>query len=84
MLTSGKAILLVAIAIASGYAVLQASSFAFYNTLSSMVIATMLISAFFALFFLRALMMIFRPRFVFGDNRDVLFGQVAAMTGGGR
>ncbi len=84
MLTSGKAILLVAIAIASGYAVLQASSFAFYNTLSSMVIATMLISACFALFFLRALMMIFRPRFVFGENRDLLFGQVAAMTGGGR
>ena len=83
MLTSGKAILLVAIAIASGYAVLQASSFAFYNTLSSMVIATMLISAFFALFFLRALMMIFRPRFVFGENRDILFGQVVA-AGGGR
>jgi uncharacterized protein len=82
MLTSGKAILLVAIAIASGYAVLQASSFAFYNTLSSMVIATMLISAFFALFFLRALMMIFKPRFVFGDQRDVLFAQVA--TGGAR
>ena len=46
-----------------------------------MVIATMLISAFFALFFLRALMMIFRPRFVFGDKRDVLFGQVAAAGG---
>ncbi len=82
MLTSGKAILLVAIAIASGYAVLQASSFAFYNTLSSMVIATMLISAFFALFFLRALMMIFRPRFVVGEKRDLLFAQVA--TGGAR
>jgi predicted RND superfamily exporter protein len=77
MLTSGKAILLVAIAIASGYAVLQASSFAFYNTLSSMVIATMLISAFFALFFLRALMMIFKPKFVFGEKRDLLFAQVA-------
>ena len=49
-----------------------------------MVIATMAISAFFALFFLRALMMLFRPRFVFGANRDVLFGQVAAATGGGR
>jgi predicted RND superfamily exporter protein len=81
MLTSGKAILLVAIAIASGYAVLQASGFAFYNQLSSMVIATMAISAFFALFFLRALMMIFRPRFVFGADRDVLFSQVAAAGG---
>ncbi len=83
MLTSGKAILLVAIAIASGYAVLQASSFAFYNTLSNMVTATMIISACFALFFLRALMMLFKPRFVFGAQRDVLFREVAA-AGGGR
>ena len=81
MLTSGKAILLVAIAIASGYAVLQASGFAFYNQLSTMVITTMVISAFFALFFLRALMMLFRPRFVFGDNRDILFGQIATAGG---
>src|SRR4029079_6325324 len=36
MLTSGKAILLVAISIVAGYAVLQAPEFAFYNTLSSM------------------------------------------------
>jgi predicted RND superfamily exporter protein len=83
MLTSGKAILLVAISITSGYAVLQASEFAFYNQLSNMVTATMMISAFFALFFLRALMMLFRPRFVFGAQRDVLFGQIAT-TGGGR
>ena len=67
MLTSGKAILLVAISIVSGYAVLQASEFAFYNQLSNMVTATMVISAFFALFFLRALMMLFKPKFVFGD-----------------
>jgi uncharacterized protein len=81
MLTSGKAILLVAIAIASGYAVLQLSGFAFYNQLSSMVIATMVISAFFALFFLRALMMLFKPRFVFVDQRDVLFRQPVAVGG---
>ena len=84
MLTSGKAILLVAIAVASGYAVLQASDFAFYNQLSSMVTATMMISAFFALFFLRALMMVFKPKFVFGANRDALFQDAAAVVGGGR
>ena len=67
MLTSGKAILLVAISILSGYAVLQFSDFAFYNQLSSMVTATMMTSAFFALFFLRALMIIFRPKFVFAN-----------------
>jgi predicted RND superfamily exporter protein len=78
MLTSGKAILLVAISIIAGYAVLQASEFAFYNTLSSMVTATMVISAFFALFFLRALMMLFKPRFVFGDRREVYFKPATA------
>jgi uncharacterized protein len=82
MLTSGKAILLVAISILSGYAVLQASDFAFYNQLSNMVTATMLISAFFALFFLRALMMLFKPRFIFGEKRDALFAEVAAAEGG--
>ena len=83
MLTSGKAILLVAVAIVSGYAVLQASDFAFYNQLSNMVTATMIISAFFALFFLRALMMLFKPRFVFGNQRDMFF-RAAATAGGGR
>lgn len=73
MLTSGKAILLVAISVASGYAVLQASDFAFYNLLATMVGVTMAISACFALFFLRALMMVFKPRFVFGTDRDALF-----------
>jgi predicted RND superfamily exporter protein len=82
MLTSGKAILFVAISIASGYAVLQASDFAFYNQLSTMVTATMMISAFFALFFLRALMMLFKPKFVFGEQRDELFGKLALATGG--
>ena len=83
MLTSGKAILLVAISIIAGYAVLQASEFAFYNTLSNMVTATMVISAFFALFFLRALMMLFKPRFIFGDRREAFFSQVAAAEPGG-
>jgi predicted RND superfamily exporter protein len=82
MLTSGKAILLVAISVASGYAVLQASDFAFYNTLSTMVGVTMVISACFALFFLRALMMVLKPRFVFGAQRDALFAATTLATGG--
>lgn len=80
MLTSGKAILFVAISIAAGYAVLQASDFHFYNQLSNMVAATMVISAFFALFFLRALMMLFKPKFVFGEERDELFSKVVLET----
>jgi predicted RND superfamily exporter protein len=66
LLTSGKAVLFVAISIIGGYSVLQFSDFAFFNQISNMVMATMAVSAFFALFFLRALMMIFKPRFVFG------------------
>lgn len=77
LMTSGKAILFVAISIIGGYAVLQAAEFAFYNQISNMVTATMAISAFFALFFLRALMMIFKPRFIFGDRPDLLFAQPA-------
>lgn len=84
MLTSGKAILFVAISIIGGYAVLQASDFAFYNQLSNMVMATMAVSVFFALFFLRALMMIFKPRFIFGDQPDVFFGNMATVASGER
>ncbi len=75
LLTSGKAILFVAISIIGGYSVLQVSDFAFYHAVSNMVMATMVVSAFFALFFLRALMMIFKPRFIFGDQREALFTQ---------
>jgi uncharacterized protein len=82
LMTSGKAILFVAISIIGGYAVLQVSSFAFYNQLSNMVTATMAVSAFFALFFLRALMMLFKPRFIFGDQREALFASQALAADG--
>ena len=85
MLTSGKAILFVALSIIGGYAVLQTSDFAFYNQLSNMVTATMAVSALFALFFLRALMMVFKPRFIFGEQPETFFQQpAAAMQGGGK
>jgi predicted RND superfamily exporter protein len=83
LLTSGKAVLLVAISIIGGYAVLQFSDFAFFNQISTMVMATMAVSACFALFFLRALMMIFKPRFVFGHARDTQVGRPVPVTQGG-
>jgi predicted RND superfamily exporter protein len=83
LLTSGKAVLFVAISIIGGYAVLQFSDFAFFNQISNMVMATMAVSAFFALFFLRALMMIFKPRFVFGPARGAQVGQPVPMGQGG-
>lgn len=84
MLTSGKAILFVALSIIGGYSVLQASDFAFFNQISTMVMATMAISAFFALFFLRALMLIFKPRFIFGEDRKALLYPAVADAPGGR
>ena len=76
-------VVVLAISIIGGYAVLQFSDFAFFNQISNMVMATMAVSAFFALFFLRALMMIFKPRFVFGHARDTQLGQPAAVVQGG-
>src|SRR5690606_37369228 len=82
LLTSGKAVLFVAISIMGGYAVLQFSDFAFFNQISNMVMATMAVSAFFALFFLRALMMIFKPKFIFGRG-GIYASQPAAVAQGG-
>ena len=70
--TSGKAIVFVALSIIGGYAVLQFSGFGWYNQISTLVMATMTISAGFALFFLRALMMMFKPRFIFGTHAAVV------------
>lgn len=70
LLTSGKAILFVAMSVAGGYSVLLTSGFGFYTRLAIMVIATMLCSAVSALLFLRSMMMIFKPRFVFENKRD--------------
>jgi hypothetical protein len=48
-----------------------------------MVIAAMAVSAFFALFFLRALMMIFKPKFIFGENHGARLGGIAVDSGSG-
>ncbi|MES2937565.1 MAG: MMPL family transporter [Pseudomonadota bacterium] len=82
MLTSGKAILLVALSIIGGYSVLHVSDFFFYNQLANVVTATMAVSALFALFFLRALMMIFKPRFIFGKEPEAFFAPTAAAPTG--
>ena len=78
LLTSGKAIVFVALAIAGGYSVLFASDFAFYSRLAAAVIMTMVISALSAVVFLRALMIAIKPRFIFGQRAiPLLAGQMA-------
>jgi predicted RND superfamily exporter protein len=84
LLTSGKAVLFVAISIIGGYSVLQFSDFAFFNQISNMVMATMAVSAFFALFFLRALMMIFKPAFIFGKNPQAFFPPAVPAASGAK
>lgn len=71
MQTSGKAVLFVALAIAGGYAALFASDFTFYSRLATAVCMTMVVSAFSALVLLRAMILVFKPRFIFGDNKAI-------------
>jgi len=66
MLSSGKAVLFVALAIASGYAALLLSDFQFYPRLGWTMMATMLVSALLSLLFLRAVVVLFQPRFILG------------------
>jgi hypothetical protein len=66
LMTSGKAIVLVALSIAGGYSVLLGTAFAFHIRFAFMVIVTMAVGTMCALLFLRSMMMVFKPRFVFG------------------
>ncbi|QNA98175.1 RND family transporter [Massilia sp. Se16.2.3] len=68
LVTSGKAVIYVALSIAAGYSFLLTSGFAFYTRLAVMVIATMIVSGFVAVIFLRALTMVFKPRFIYGQH----------------
>lgn len=70
LVTSGKAVIYVALSIAAGYSFLLTSGFAFYTRLAVMVIATMIVSGFVAVIFLRALTMVFKPRFIYGAHNE--------------
>lgn len=67
LVTSGKAVIYVALSIAAGYSFLLTSGFAFYTRLAVMVIATMMVSGFVAVIFLRAMTMVFKPKFIYGS-----------------
>lgn len=68
--TSGKAILFISLALIGGYAVLFSSDFVFYSRLAGTVLMTMAISALSAILFLRAMILVTRPRFIFGPPRQ--------------
>ena len=72
-LSAGKAIILAAISIAGGYSILLISDCRFYTWFSSVVILTMCVSVFSTVVLLRSMMMLFKPRFVFGEDSRKLF-----------
>ncbi len=67
LLTSGKAVLFVALSIAGGYSALLISDFRFYPRLGSTMMMTMAISAVLSLLLLRALVAMLKPRFIVGS-----------------
>jgi predicted RND superfamily exporter protein len=67
LVSSGKAVLFVALAVAGGYAAFLASDFLFYPRLGMTMITTMAISALLSLLFLRAVIAVFQPRFITGQ-----------------
>src|SRR5262249_40031951 len=72
LLTSGKAVLFVALSIAGGYAALLISDFQFYPRLGSTMIFTMVISALLSLLFLRAVVAMLQPRFIIGGLKPAM------------
>lgn len=72
-ITAGKAIILAALSVAGGYSILLISDFGFYPRFATVVIATMVVSSLSAIVLLRSMMMVFKPRFIFGEQRDAYF-----------
>lgn len=67
LMTAGKAVIFIALSVAAGYGTLFTSGFGFYTRLATMVVSTMAVSAITALVLLRAMAVVFRPRFIFGS-----------------
>lgn len=70
-ITAGKAIILAALSVAGGYSILLISDYGFYPRFATAVIATMMVSSYSAIVLLRSMMMVFKPRFIFGDQPDL-------------
>jgi predicted RND superfamily exporter protein len=64
LMTSGKAVLFVALSIAGGYASLLISDFRFYPRLATTMIGTMVTSALLSLLLLRVVISLIKPKFI--------------------
>ncbi len=69
LLTSGKAVLFVALSIGGGYAALLLSDFQFYPRLGWTMIISMVTSTLLSLLLLRAIIAVFKPKFIIKDER---------------
>lgn len=78
--TAGKAILFVAMAVAGGYGVLLLSfGFHIHQWLAILIAVAMIVSAFSALLLIPALIITFRPRFIFGKEHEKLNPVIASI-----
>jgi predicted RND superfamily exporter protein len=78
LVTSGKAVLFVALSIAGGYAALLVSDFRFYPRLGATMIATMAISALLSLLLLRAVIALLKPKFIMGQPATAVIAEQAS------
>jgi predicted RND superfamily exporter protein len=69
LMTSGKAVLFVALSIAGGYAALLISDFRFYPRLAITMMGTMITSAVLSLILLRAVIALVKPKFIVGPRK---------------
>jgi uncharacterized protein len=68
LMTSGRAVLFVALSIAGGYAALLISDFRFYPRLAITMMGTMITSAVLSLILLRAVIALIKPKFIVGPR----------------
>jgi hypothetical protein len=79
--TSGKAVVFVTAAIAFGYAPLLTADFSFYRNLAIMVLMTVSAGAFSSVVFLRAVVVLTRPGFIFQSRPAEAKTALAATLG---
>lgn len=80
LLTSGRAVLFVALSIAGGYSSLLISDYRFYPRLAITMIGAMLASAVLSLVLLRAVIALIKPKFIVGPRAPRTEDRVAIQT----
>jgi predicted RND superfamily exporter protein len=77
-LSSGKAIIINAVSVGAGFAVLALSSFTIISDVGLLVAFSMLVTALLSLTLIPALLLLIQPRFIYGEGRGAGQGSGAA------